>query len=148
MDQILSAILKLEMSIERTLVLAKPDCMQRGLLGELISRIERKSFRLVGIKYFDRAPVELLESHYEQSKDKPYFRRNIEFVGSAPLVAMIWEGADAIAQLRLVQGRDKDAVGSFRGDFANHVTFNLMHASDAAESAEREISLWFPQIVV
>jgi nucleoside-diphosphate kinase len=134
---------------ERTLVLVKPDGVGRGLVGEVISRIERKGLKLVALelRQVDRA---LAEQHYAEHDGKPFFNDLLEFITSGPVVAAVVEGPRAIAAFRQVAGGtdpvEKAAPGSIRGDYALEVQFNLVHGSDSAESAGREIKLWFPEL--
>jgi nucleoside-diphosphate kinase len=132
---------------ERTLVLVKPDGVERGLTGEIIARIERKGLKLVAmdLRTVDRA---LAEQHYAEHVDKPFFQSLVEFITGGPLVAIVAEGERAIAGFRQLAGGtdpvEKAAPGSIRGDFALVTQYNLVHGSDSPESAKREIALWFP----
>jgi nucleoside-diphosphate kinase len=132
---------------ERTLVLVKPDGVERGLTGEIIARIERKGLKLVAmdLRTVDRA---LAEQHYAEHVDKPFFESLVEFITGGPLVAIVAEGERAIAGFRQLAGGtdpvEKAAPGSIRGDFALVTQYNLVHGSDSSESAKREIALWFP----
>ncbi|MCP2252197.1 nucleoside diphosphate kinase [Prauserella aidingensis] len=132
--------------IERTLVLVKPDGVKRGLVGEVISRIERKGLSLAAM---DLRTVErsVAEEHYAEHKDKPFFGELVDFITSGPLVAMTVEGPRAIAAFRQLAGGtdpvEKATPGTLRGDYALEVQFNLVHGSDSPESAERELKLWF-----
>jgi nucleoside-diphosphate kinase len=132
---------------ERTLVLVKPDGVERGLTGEIIARIERKGLKLVAmdLRTVDRA---LAEQHYAEHADKPFFESLVEFITGGPLVAIVAEGERAIAGFRQLAGGtdpvEKAAPGSIRGDFALVTQYNLVHGSDSPESAKREIALWFP----
>ena len=131
---------------ERTLVLIKPDGVSRGLVGEVISRIERKGLTLAALELrtVDRS---LAEQHYAEHAGKPFFESLLEFITSGPLVAAIVEGARAIEGFRQLAGATdpvKAATGSIRGDNALEVQFNIVHGSDSPESAKREIDLWFP----
>ncbi|MDH4160522.1 MAG: nucleoside-diphosphate kinase [Actinomycetota bacterium] len=133
---------------ERTLVLVKPDGVRRGLVGEVLARIERKGFSLVAVELrtLDRATA---ESHYGEHADKPFFGSLVEFITSGPLLAAVIEGPDAIEAWRTMMGVTnpiKSAPGTIRGDFANVMTENLVHGSDSAESAAREIGLFFPAL--
>ncbi|GGM53544.1 nucleoside diphosphate kinase [Longimycelium tulufanense] len=134
---------------ERTLVLVKPDGVSRGLVGEVISRIERKGLKLVALELrtVDR---ELAVQHYAEHDGKSFFGDLLEFITSGPLVAAVVEGPRAIAAFRQLAGGtdpvEKAAPGSIRGDFALETQFNLVHGSDSAESAAREIKLWFPEL--
>lgn len=137
--------------MERTLVLVKPDGVQRGLVGEIVSRIERKGLRLVGARFL-QADRGLAEAHYAPHRERPFFPGLIAFLTSGPILAMVWEGPRAIEQVRAVMGATdpaKAAPGSIRGDLALTIGNNLIHGSDGPESAEREIGLFFrPQDMV
>lgn len=131
--------------MERTLVLVKPDAVQRGLIGEIISRLERRGLRLVAAKFM---PVsqELAEEHYAVHEGKPFYEGLIEYITSAPVMAMVWEGPNAIAAVRQTMGATRPSEappGSVRHDFGLEVGRNLTHASDAKETAEAEVALWF-----
>lgn len=133
---------------ERTLVLVKPDGVRRGLVGEVLSRIERKGYTLVSLQMrtVDRATA---EQHYAEHADKPFFGDLVEFITGGPLVAGVIEGPDAIEAWRTMMGVTnpiKSAPGTIRGDLANVMQENLVHGSDSPESAAREISLWFPAL--
>jgi nucleoside-diphosphate kinase len=134
---------------ERTLVLVKPDGVARGLVGEVISRIERKGLRLVALhlRTVDRA---LAEQHYAEHDGKPFFGSLLEFITSGPVLAAVVEGPRAIAAFRQLAGGtdpvEKAVPGSIRGDYALQTQNNLVHGSDSPESAVREIKLWFPEL--
>lgn len=134
---------------ERTLILIKPDGVERGLIGEVISRIERKGLKLVAmdLRVADKATA---EKHYAEHADKPFFEELVSFITSAPLIAGVVEGPRAIdAWRQLAGGTDpvaKATPGTIRGDFALNVETNVVHGSDSQESAEREISIWFPNL--
>ncbi|MGH3670015.1 MAG: nucleoside-diphosphate kinase [Pseudonocardiaceae bacterium] len=134
---------------ERTLVLVKPDGVSRGLVGEVIARIERKGLTLAALE-LRMVPRELAEQHYAEHEDKPFFGSLLEFITSAPVVAAVVEGERAIAAFRQLAGGtdpvDKAAPGSIRGDFALETQSNLVHGSDSVDSAKREIALWFPAL--
>jgi nucleoside-diphosphate kinase len=134
---------------ERTLVLVKPDGVRRGLVGEVISRIERKGLGLVALELRDVERA-LAEQHYAEHDGKPFFGDLLEFITSAPVVALVVEGPRAIAAFRQLAGGtdpvEKAATGSIRGDFGLETQFNLVHGSDSPESAAREIKLWFPDL--
>ena len=134
--------------MDRTLVICKPDAVERGLVGEIIARIERKGLRIVAmdLRTPDRA---LAEAHYDEHRDKPFFGELVDFLSRGPVVAMVVEGPDdqTFSIMRTLIGKTKveDAQpGSIRGDLATSTNENLVHGSDANESAAREISLWFP----
>ena len=134
---------------ERTLILIKPDGVKRGLVGEVISRIENKGLKLVAmdLRTADRATA---EKHYAEHTDKPFFGELVDFITSAPLVAGVIEGPRAIEAWRqLAGGTDpvsKATPGTIRGDFGLEVSENVVHGSDSPESAEREIGIWFPNL--
>ncbi|XP_041262844.1 nucleoside diphosphate kinase, mitochondrial isoform X2 [Onychostruthus taczanowskii] len=126
---------------ERTLLVAKPDAVQRRLLGDIIQRFERRGFKLVAMKLL-QADRRLVEQHYEQLRLKPFYPALVAYMTSAPVVAMVWEGYNVVRCTRAMVG-DSSAVGTIRGDLSVHITRNLVHASDSAETAQREIGFWF-----
>ncbi|MGA0208449.1 MAG: nucleoside-diphosphate kinase [Candidatus Nanopelagicales bacterium] len=131
---------------ERTLVLIKPDGVARGLIGEVLSRIERKGFRVVALelRVLERA---IAEEHYGEHKDKPFFGDLVAFITGGPLVAAVIEGPEAIASWRTMMGATNPAnaaPGTIRGDLATETQMNVTHGSDSPESAAREIGLFFP----
>lgn len=132
---------------ERTLVLIKPDGVQRQLVGEIISRIERKGLAIAALE-LRNVTEELASQHYAEHEGKPFFGSLLESITSAPVVAAIVEGPRAIAAFRQLAGGtdpvEKATPGTIRGDFGLETQFNLVHGSDSAESAQREIALWFP----
>jgi nucleoside-diphosphate kinase len=131
--------------IERTLVLVKPDGVQRLLTGRILARYEDRGLKLVGLKLV-RVSRDLAEQHYDVHRDKPFFGGLVEFITSGPLVAAVLEGPNAIANVRAMNGATRPheaAPGSIRGDFALETAQNLVHASDSAETAATEIPLWF-----
>jgi nucleoside-diphosphate kinase len=133
------------MAVERTLVLIKPDAMQRALAGEILSRFERRGLTIADAKLLtvDRA---LAEEHYAEHAEKPFFGELVEFITSAPTLALVLEGEGAIEVARTTIGATNPAQatpGSLRGDLALAMPNNIVHGSDSAESAEREIALWF-----
>jgi nucleoside-diphosphate kinase len=131
--------------LERTLVLAKPDAVQRGLIGTIMGRLEQRGLRLVGAKFL-RVGRTLAEEHYAIHKGKPFYDGLIDYITSAPVMAMVWEGPNAIAAVRQTMGATRPteaAPGSIRHDFGLEVGRNLTHASDAAETAASEVKLWF-----
>ena len=134
---------------ERTLILIKPDGVKNGHVGEIISRIERKGLKLVAMD-LRVADEETAKKHYAEHEDKPFFGELVDFITSAPLVAGIVEGESAIAAWRQLAGGtppvEKATPGTIRGDFALTVGENVVHGSDSPESAEREISIWFPNL--
>jgi nucleoside-diphosphate kinase len=131
--------------MERTVVLVKPDGLQRGLVGEIIHRFERKGLKLVGIKMI-RLTDDVLDNWYAHHKDKPFFATLKSFMEWTPVVAMVWEGVEAISAVRKIVGitkaREAEA-GSIRGDFGMSGSQNIIHASDSVESAEKELGLIF-----
>lgn len=133
------------MSKERTYVMLKPDALQRGLAGEIIRRIEAKGYRLVQAKTIV-LDEPILREHYAHIADKPFFPETVEYMTAGPVLAMIWEGENAIAGIRQLMGATKFAdakAGTIRGDFASSTTFNLIHGSDSPEAAEIEIKRFF-----
>jgi len=133
--------------MERTLVLIKPDGIQRGLVGEIISRFERKGLKMVGCKMMalDEA---ILREHYAHIADKPFFPGVANFMKSSPILAMCWEGLEAVEAVRLItgvtKGRTADA-GTIRGDLAMSVSCNVIHTSDSVENAVKEVARFFKQ---
>jgi len=133
---------------ERTLVLVKPDGVSRGLVGEVISRIERKGLGLAALELRDVERA-VAEQHYAEHAGKPFYESLLEFITGGPLVAMVVEGENAIAAFRQLAGATNPVQagnGSIRGDFALEVQYNIVHGSDSPESAKREIDLWFPGV--
>jgi nucleoside-diphosphate kinase len=134
-----------EANLERTLVLIKPDGVQRGLIGEITSRLERRGLKLVGAKLVP-VGLELAERHYAIHKGKPFYEGLLDYITSSPVMAMVWEGPNAIAAVRQTMGATdpkQAAPGSVRHDFGLEIGRNLTHASDGSETAEFEIPLWF-----
>lgn len=132
---------------ERTFIALKPDAVQRGLVGEIISRFERKGFKLVALKLVT-ASKDLAENHYAEHKERPFFGGLVSFLTSGPVVAMIWEGKGVVASARTLIGATNPLTstpGTIRGDLAVDVGRNVIHGSDSVESAQREIALWFQQ---
>ena len=133
---------------ERTLVLVKPDGVRRGLAGEVIGRLERKGLTLVAmqLRTLDRATA---EEHYGEHKERPFFGELVDFITSAPLVALVVEGPNAVAGTRRLMGVTnpvESTPGSIRGDYALEIGQNLVHGSDSPDSATREIALFFPEL--
>jgi len=133
---------------ERTLVLVKPDGVERGLIGEVISRIERKGFKIVALEMrtLERS---IAETHYAEHTDKPFFKDLVDFISGGPLVAAVIEGKEAIAAWRTMMGSTNPvnaAMGTIRGDLATETQLNVSHGSDSLESAAREIALFFPKL--
>jgi nucleoside-diphosphate kinase len=134
--------------MERTLILVKPDAFARNLTGEIIARFERKGLRIAALKHMHLGE-DLAKQHYAEHEGKPFFGELVDFITSAPLVAMVLEGSDAIRAARQVIGATNPleaAPGSIRGDFALEVGKNMVHGSDAPESAQREAKLFFPEL--
>ncbi|WP_433662889.1 nucleoside-diphosphate kinase [Nocardia sp. CA-128927] len=133
---------------EQTLVLIKPDGVARGLVGEVLVRIERKGLKIAALE-LKHVSEELAKGHYAEHAEKPFFGSLIEFITSGPVVAAILEGPRAIAAFRQLAGGtdpvEKAVPGSIRGDFGLETQENLVHGSDSPESAKREIALWFPE---
>lgn len=131
--------------MEKTFVMIKPDGVERGLVGEIISRIENKGLKLQQLKLVKVSP-DILENHYMEHRNKPFFQTLVDSMKDKPVLAMIIEGESSIKLMRLMVG-DKDPLcalpGTIRGDYAFETTKNLIHASDSKESAEREIKIWF-----
>jgi nucleoside-diphosphate kinase len=133
-------------AVEQTLILVKPDGVRRGLVGEVVGRIEAKGFTLqaMELRTLER---ETAEEHYGEHRDKPFFGELVEFITGGPLVAMCVEGDDAIGGMRQIMGATNPidaAPGSIRGDFATVIGENIVHGSDSPESAKRELGLFFP----
>jgi nucleoside-diphosphate kinase len=131
--------------MERTLILAKPDAVQRGLVGEIIARVERRGLKIVGLKLI-KLSNELAEAHYQEHRDKAFFQSLIDYITWCPIAAMVVEGPQAIELVRSTIGSTSPvdaAPGSIRGDLGVSVSRNLVHASDGPVSAEREIRLFF-----
>ncbi|MCL0107630.1 nucleoside-diphosphate kinase [Peptococcaceae bacterium] len=133
------------MERERTFIMIKPDAVQRGLIGEIINRFVKKGYKLVAMKLM-QIPRSLAEQHYTEHKDKPFFESLIQYITSAPVVAMVWEGKEIVATARVMIGATdplKAAPGSIRGTYGVDLGRNVIHASDSKESAKREIELFF-----
>jgi nucleoside-diphosphate kinase len=134
--------------MDRTLILVKPDAFARGLTGEIIARFERKGLTVVALKHMT-VTEDLAKRHYAEHEGKPFFSELVEFITSAPLVAMVLEGEEAVTAARQVIGATNPleaTTGSIRGDFAVKVGQNMVHGSDSAESAAREAGLFFPEL--
>jgi nucleoside-diphosphate kinase len=134
--------------VSRTLILVKPDAFERALTGEVIARFERKGLRIAALKSMT-ASEEIAHEHYAEHTEKPFFGELVEFITGGTLVALVMEGSEAVAAARQVIGATNPveaAPGSIRGDYALEVTFNMVHGSDSDQSAEREISIWFPEL--
>ncbi len=131
--------------MQRTLILLKPDCVHRRLVGTLIHRLEQKGLRLVGLKLV-HAGRDLAEKHYAVHKGKPFYDSLVQFITGGPTVAMVWEGREAVTVARNLMGATDGAKappGTIRGDFAISIQNNLVHGSDSPENASAEIALWF-----
>jgi len=136
-----------EKIVERTFLMIKPDGVQRNLVGEVIKRLETKGFTLVGLKMMN-VSRELAEKHYDVHKERPFFQGLVEFIISAPVVAMVWEGDGVVASARKIIGATNPLTaepGTIRGDYGVSIGRNLIHGSDAIETAQREIALWFKE---
>ncbi|PKG24123.1 nucleoside-diphosphate kinase [Niallia nealsonii] len=133
--------------MERTFLMVKPDGVQRNLIGKIIERFEQKGFQLIGAKFM-HISNELAQNHYQEHVEKPFFTELVDFITSGPVFAMVWQGEDVIAKSRLMMGKTNpmEAMpGTIRGDFATVKSKNVIHGSDGAESAAREIALFFKE---
>jgi nucleoside-diphosphate kinase len=133
------------MQSERTLILVKPDAVQRGLMGEIISRFERRGLHPVAIKLM-QVSGKIAERHYNEHRDKPFFDGLVEFITSSPVLAMVWEGPGAVAMVRSMMGATDpagSAPGTIRGDLAISLAMNAVHGSDSVASAAREVAIFF-----
>ncbi|QPW14525.1 nucleoside-diphosphate kinase [Mammaliicoccus sciuri] len=133
--------------MERTFLMIKPDAVQRNLIGEVVSRLERKGLKLVAAKLF-QANEELAKEHYAEHVEKPFFNDLVSFITSGPVFAMVVEGKNVVEVTRTLVGETnptKAAPGTIRGDYGIDLGRNIIHGSDSNESAEREIGLWFDQ---
>lgn len=133
------------MQSERTLVLVKPDAVQRGLIGEIISRFERRGLHPVAIKLM-QVSGDVAAHHYDEHRGKPFYDGLVDFITSSPVLAMVWEGPGAVAMVRSMMGATNpasSAPGTIRGDLAVSLAMNAVHGSDSAESAAREVALFF-----
>lgn len=131
--------------MEQTLVLIKPDGVQRGLVGEIISRLEKRGLKLIAAKFM-HVSRELAEQHYAVHKGKPFYEGLVQYITSAPVMAMVWEGPNSVAAVRQTMGSTRPteaAPGTIRHDFALVVGRNLTHGSDSVENGQVEINLWF-----
>jgi len=134
------------MASQHTFVILKPDAVQRGLIGEILARFERKGLLIVGMKFIT-ATTDQAAKHYQEHKEKPFFGGLIQFIISSPMVALVLEGDEAITVVRTLIGATdgrKAAPGTIRGDFGISKSNNLVHGSDSPESATRELAIWFP----
>ncbi|NWG18511.1 MAG: nucleoside-diphosphate kinase [Chloroflexi bacterium] len=133
--------------MERTLIIAKPDAVQRGLVGEIIRRFEARGLRIIGMKFM-QVPRELAERHYAVHQGKPFFEPLVKYITSSPVMVMALEGTNAVAAARLTIGATKPneaAAGTIRGDFALEIGRNLVHGSDSVENGQAEVGLWFAE---
>lgn len=133
--------------MERTFLMIKPDGVQRNLVGEVIRRFEAKGFTLVGLKLMKVSRI-LAEQHYDVHKERPFFGSLVDFITSSPVVAMVWEGDGVVASARKLIGGTNPLTaepGTIRGDYGVSIGRNLIHGSDATETAQREIDLWFSE---
>ncbi|MBI5669660.1 MAG: nucleoside-diphosphate kinase [Chloroflexi bacterium] len=131
--------------MERTLIIVKPDGVQRGLTGEIIRRFEARGLRIIGMKFM-QVSRELAEKHYEIHKGKPFYDGLVQYITSSPVVALALEGTNAVAAARMTIGSTKSheaAAGTIRGDLALEVGRNLVHGSDSVENGQKEVALWF-----
>ncbi|OWY65598.1 nucleoside-diphosphate kinase [cyanobacterium TDX16] len=136
-----------EDTVERTFLAIKPDGVQRSLVGEIIRRFEAKGFTLVGMKFM-KVSRELAEQHYGVHRERPFFQGLVEFITSGPVVAMVWEGDGVIASARKMIGATNPLTaepGTIRGDFGVNIGRNIIHGSDAPETAQQEVNLWFKE---
>ena len=140
-----SKFMFMENDVEQSFVMVKPDGVQRGLIGEIINRLERRGLKLVAARFMS-VSKELAETHYEIHKGKPFYESLIKYILSAPVMAMVWEGPNAVEAIRQTMGSTKPteaAPGSVRHDFGMEIGRNLTHASDSIENGIKEIALWF-----
>lgn len=131
--------------MEQTLILVKPDGVQRGLVGAILSRFEQRGLKLIGMKFIQMSQ-ELAAEHYAVHKERPFYESLVSYITSGPVVAMVWEGKDAIAAARMTMGGTKPTEatpGTIRGDFGMEIGRNLVHGSDGPETAEKEVNLFF-----
>lgn len=131
--------------MERTFLMVKPDGVQRGLVGEIVSRFEEKGLKLVGAKML-HIDEELAGRHYQEHKEKPFFGELVSFITSGPVFSMVWEGQNVVSVARNMMGKTNPAdspPGTIRGDFGLTMSMNIIHGSDSVESAQREINLFF-----
>ncbi|MBB6635386.1 nucleoside-diphosphate kinase [Cohnella thailandensis] len=133
--------------MERTYLMVKPDGVQRGLIGEIVGRLERKGLTLIGAKLM-LVTEEQAKRHYAEHEGKDFYDRLMTFITSGPVFAMAWQGDQAVAAARQIIGKTNGleaAPGTIRGDYALHTNYNLIHGSDSAESAERELGIFFQE---
>lgn len=135
---------------QRTLVLIKPDGVQRGLIGEIISRLEHRGLMLIAMNY-RQVTRDFAEKHYGMHDGKPFYQGLVKYITSSPLVAMVWEGTEAVSAVRQTVGATNPleaAPGTIRHDLALLTSRNLIHASDSVETAEKEIAMWFEESMI
>lgn len=133
--------------MEKTFLMVKPDGVQRGLVGEIVKKFERKGFRLIGAKFMN-VSKETAELHYAEHVDRPFFDDLVDFITSSPVFAMVWQGEEVISSARLIMGKTnpKEAItGTIRGDYGVTMGKNVIHGSDSLESAKREIGIFFKE---
>lgn len=133
------------MTVEKTFVMVKPDGVQRSLVGEIVSRFEKKGLKIIAAKLMN-VPTSLAEEHYAEHKERPFFGELVNFITSSPVFAMVLEGNEAISVARHLMGKTNPVEsdpGTIRGDYGLTIGMNIIHGSDGPESAEREIQLWF-----
>lgn len=138
------------MAVEKTFVMVKPDGVQRGLVGEIVSRFEKKGLKLVAAQLMS-VSQQLAEQHYAEHKERPFFGELVSFITSSPVFAMVLEGPNAVTVARTMMGKTNpadSAPGTIRGDFGLTIGMNIVHGSDSSDSAEREIALWFGEQTV
>ncbi len=134
------------MEVEKTFAMVKPDGVERGLVGEILGRFEKRGLKMCALKFM-RVSRELAEEHYGVHRDKPFYDTLIEYITSGPVVASVFEGPNAINAVRATMGATdpaEAAPGTIRGDFGVHIDHNLVHGSDGPDTATREITLFFP----
>ena len=135
----------MDAKLERTYIMIKPDGVQRGCVGEIIARFEKKGFKLLAMKLYSPSK-QLLEEHYKELKEKPFFPKLVEYMMMGPVVCMIWQGREVVKTGRKMLGATNplnSEPGTIRGDYCIESGRNIIHGSDSVESAEREIKLWF-----
>lgn len=133
--------------MERTFIMIKPDGVERGLVAKIIKRFEQRGYKMVAMKFMKASP-ELLKQHYGDLAGKPFFDGLVNFIGSGPVVPMVWEGKDVVKQGRQMMGETNPLAskpGSIRGDFSIDIGRNIIHGSDSVDSAKKEIGLWFKE---
>ncbi len=138
------------MAIQRTFAMIKPDGVQRGLVGEIVSRFEKKGIKIVALKFM-QTPRELAEKHYEVHKERPFYAGLVDFITSGPVVPMVLEGEEVISVARSVMGATNPVEGKpgeIRFDFGQHIGRNIIHGSDGEDTAKFEIGLWFGEDLV